>query len=92
MAVHAKRPRRQARRCAPTGSTLASRQPSPPFVLTSNLFTGARPEQGHPFGVTVPGRTIRARDMKSGKPGGTSEARGAIRVTGSPSSGHCLSR
>ena len=31
-----------------------------------------------------PGRTTRARDMKSGKPGGTSSARGAIRVTGAP--------
>ena len=44
------------------------------------------PDQARPSMVTGPGRTTRVRDMKSGKPGGTSSARGAMRVTDWPGS------
>ncbi|QTI43849.1 hypothetical protein JYK04_01612 [Streptomyces nojiriensis] len=55
--------------------------------------TGPYPDQARPSSTTGPGRTIRVRDMKSGKPGGTIRARGAILVTGSPgSSGVCRKR
>ena len=51
------------------------------------------PDQARPSSSTGPGRTTRRRDMKSGKPGGITSARGRIRVTGVPTSpGLCRSR
>ncbi|MFD0486359.1 hypothetical protein ACFQ0O_04015 [Saccharopolyspora spinosporotrichia] len=51
-----------------------------------DALDGALPDQARPVRPTAPCRTTRVRDMKSGKPGGTSSALGSIRVTGSPCS------
>ena len=62
---------------------------TPPSELTSTRSIAPHPDQARPVSTCLPTSTIRLRVRKSGNPGGTSNARGAIRVTGSPSSSGC---